>query len=279
MFAAAETAFRETDAICAPTRPAPPVIQARRLNKSYSARDGRTVVALQDVDFEIGKGELVTVVGPSGCGKSTLLKIIAGILPGGSGELDLLGQPVRGPSRNIGVVFQAPVLLPWRNALENVLLPIDVQRRGRDAHRQRALDLLQMVGLQGFEGKYPTELSGGMQQRVGIARALVHNPDLLLMDEPFGALDAMTREQMNLELLRIWAESGKTIMLVTHSIPEAVFLADRVIVMSPRPGRIAEVIAVDLPRARTLAVMATPAFGALTEAIRRHFGAQGELDA
>jgi NitT/TauT family transport system ATP-binding protein len=271
--------FAATPAHVPPAAPLLPVIRARGLNKTYPARDGQAVVALQDVSFEIGRGELIAVVGPSGCGKSTLLKIIAGILARGSGELDLVGQPVHGPSRNVGVVFQAPVLLPWRNALENVLLPIDVQRRGRDANRQRALDLLHMVGLHGFEKKYPAELSGGMQQRVGIARALVHDPDLLLMDEPFGALDAMIREQMNLELLRIWAESSKTVMLVTHSIAEAVFLADRVIVMSPRPGRITDVIDVTLPRPRTLAMMATPPFGALTEAIRRHFGAQGDLGA
>jgi NitT/TauT family transport system ATP-binding protein len=258
---------------------APPLIRAEHLTKIYPAKDGSNVVALQDVNFAVREGEFITVVGPSGCGKSTLLKIMAGILPGGSGTLELLGKKIRGPSRNVGVVFQAPVLLPWRNVLENVLLPVDVQRRGRAALRPVAQDLLRMVGLQGFEGKYPRELSGGMQQRVGIARALVTDPDLLLMDEPFGALDAMTREQMNLELLRIWAGSGKTVMLVTHSIPEAVFLADRVIVMSPRPGRIVDVIQVALPRPRRMAVMATPAFGALTDAIRAHFGSVGGLDA
>jgi NitT/TauT family transport system ATP-binding protein len=256
-----------------------PLIRAAGLTKTYATKDGQSIAALQEIDFEIDAGAFVTVVGPSGCGKSTLLRIMAGILSGGTGELTLAGVPIAGPSRTIGVVFQAPVLLPWRTALENVLLPIEIQRRDRAAHLAKARDLLDMVGLRGFEGKYPGELSGGMQQRVGIARALIHDPDLLLMDEPFGALDAMTREQMNLELLRIWAASGKTVMLVTHSIPEAVFLADRVIVMSPRPGRIAEIIAVDLPRPRRLGVMATPAFGAMTDAIRRHFGALGMLDA
>ena len=258
---------------------APPLIRAVKLNKVYPPRDGEPIVALRDVDFDIRRGEFITVVGPSGCGKSTLLKIMAGILAGGGGSLTLDGEEISGPSRHVGVVFQAPVLLPWRNVLENVLLPIDVQRRGRAAHLGRARDLLHMVGLDGFAHRYPSELSGGMQQRVGIVRALVHDPDLLLMDEPFGALDAMTREQMNLELLRIWAESGKTIMLVTHSIPEAVFLADRVIVMSPRPGRIVDIVAVDLPRPRRLALMNTAEFGVLSEMIRAHFGALGVLDA
>jgi len=256
----------------------PPLISAVRLNKVYPAQDGRPIVALKDVDFDIGRGEFVTVVGPSGCGKSTLLKIMAGILPIGTGSLTLGGAAITGPSRHVGVVFQSPVLLPWRTVLENVLLPIDVQRRGRAAHMERARELLHRVGLEGFESRYPSELSGGMQQRVGIVRALVHDPDLLLMDEPFGALDAMTREQMNLDLLRIWAASGKTVMLVTHSIPEAVFLADRVIVMSPRPGRIVDIIRVALPRPRGFAMMSTPAFGALTETIRGHFGALGALD-
>jgi NitT/TauT family transport system ATP-binding protein len=258
--------------------PCLPLIRAERLNKVYPVLGGEPIVALQNLDFTIGRGEFVTVVGPSGCGKSTLLKIMAGILASGSGSLTLCGTAITGPSRHVGVVFQAPVLLPWRTVLENVMLPIDVQRRGRAAHLERARGLLHMVRLDGFENRYPAELSGGMQQRVGIVRALVHDPDLLLMDEPFGALDAMTREQMNLDLLRIWADSGKTIMLVTHSIPEAVFLADRVIVMSPRPGRIIDVISVGLPRPRRLSMMSTPEFGALTEAIRAHFGAIGALD-
>jgi NitT/TauT family transport system ATP-binding protein len=256
----------------------PPLIRAARLNKTYVTQDGQPIIALSDIDFEIAQGSFVTVVGPSGCGKSTLLKIMAGILPGGTGTLSMSGRPISGPSRNVGVVFQAPVLLPWRTALENVMVPIEIQRRGRAAHIDKARGLLRMVGLDGFENKYPGELSGGMQQRVGIARALIHDPDLLLMDEPFGALDAMTRESMNLELLRIWAGSGKTVMLVTHSIPEAVFLADRVIVMSPRPGRITEIIDVDLPRPRRLSMMSTAPFGVLTDAIRRHFGALGALD-
>jgi NitT/TauT family transport system ATP-binding protein len=259
--------------------PSEPLITATRLNKIYQVQDGEPTVALKDVNFDIGRGEFVTVVGPSGCGKSTLLKIMAGILPKGTGGLTFGGRTVTGPSRHAGVVFQAPVLLPWRTVLDNVLLPIDVQRLGRAGHLERARDLLRMVGLDGFENRYPAELSGGMQQRVGIVRALIHDPDLLLMDEPFGALDAMTREQLNLDLLRIWAASGKTVMLVTHSIPEAVFLADRVIVMSPRPGRIIDIIRVALPRPRGLSIMNTPEFGSLTDTIRGHFSAQGTLDA
>ncbi|MBM3521684.1 MAG: ABC transporter ATP-binding protein [Alphaproteobacteria bacterium] len=258
---------------------APALIAARGLNKTYATQSGETVNALSNVSFDVARGELVTVVGPSGCGKSTLLKILAGILRRSSGEITLGGRPIDGPSRDVGVVFQAPVLLPWRTVLQNVLLPIDIQRQKRADHAERAQALIRMVGLAGFENKYPGELSGGMQQRVGITRALVHDPSLLLMDEPFGALDAMTREQMNLELLRIWGESGKTIMLVTHSIPEAVFLADRVIVMSPRPGRISEVIEVDLARPRDLAVINSPHFGEFVARIRRHFQSLGSLDA
>jgi NitT/TauT family transport system ATP-binding protein len=218
------------------------------------------------------------VVGPSGCGKSTLLKILAGILRRTSGRVTLRERPVDGPSRDVGVVFQAPVLLPWRNVLQNVMLPIDIQRRERVEYEKRARYYLKLVGLEGFERKYPNELSGGMQQRVGISRALVHEPALLLMDEPFGALDAMTREAMNLELLRIWKESRKTVLLVTHSIPEAVFLADRVIVMTPRPGRISEIIQVDLPRPRGLEIINSEPFGRYVLGIRRHFQSVGALD-
>jgi NitT/TauT family transport system ATP-binding protein len=176
-------------------------------------------------------------------------------------------------------VFQAPVLLPWRTVLQNVMVPIEVQKRDRAKFEARARQLLAMTGLSGFERKYPGELSGGMQQRVGICRALVHDPSFLLMDEPFGALDAMTREQMNEELQRIWTESRKTVLLVTHSIPEAVYLADRVVVMTPRPGRIVDVIAVDLPRPRTLAMHNTPEFGRFVARIRAHFNSTGGLDA
>src|SRR5581483_1284071 len=224
------------------------------LEKVYATKDGETIHALQDVNLDIGAGEFISVVGPSGCGKTTLLKILAGILARSRGEITISGKALGGPSRELGVVFQAPVLLPWRTVLQNVMVPVEVQKRDRATFEARARQLLAMTGLAGFESKYPGELSGGMQQRVGICRALVHDPSFLLMDEPFGALDAMTREQMNEELQRIWTESRKTVLLVTHSIPEAVYLADRVVVMTPRPGRIVDVIPVDLPRPRALAM-------------------------
>jgi NitT/TauT family transport system ATP-binding protein len=255
------------------------LISVSGLNKIYRTREGADIHALSNVNFQIREGEFITVVGPSGCGKSTLLKILAGILRRTSGEVALSGQPIDGPSRDVGVVFQAPVLLPWRTVLENVMLPVEIQKRDRAQYTERAKMYLKMVGLENFGGKYPNELSGGMQQRVGISRALVHDPALLLMDEPFGALDAMTREAMNLELLRIWTESKKTVLLVTHSIPEAVYLADRVIVMSPRPGRISEIMEIDLPRPRPLEIINSEAFGRHVVAIRRHFQSIGALDA
>jgi len=255
-----------------------PMIEIAGLNKIYRTREGRNIEALKDLNFGIADGEFVTVVGPSGCGKSTLLKILAGTLRRSSGSVRIRQRPIDGPSRDVGVVFQAPVLLPWRTVLENVLVPIEIQGLSMKEYEPRARDYLKLVGLEGFENKYPNELSGGMQQRVGISRGLVHEPAFLLMDEPFGALDAMTRETMNLELLRIWSQSRKTVMLVTHSIPEAVFLADRVIVMSPRPGRITEILEVDLPRPRTLEMINSERFGGYVSAIRRHFHSLG-LDA
>ena len=253
------------------------VISVKGLRKEYGTPRG-TVLALDRIDFTVGEGEFVAIVGPSGCGKSTLLKILAGLLPATGGEVRLRSVSITGPRRDIGVVFQSPVLFPWRSVLQNVLLPADVQRLGRAQHQRKALDLLSLVGLGGFEHRYPWELSGGMQQRVAIVRALIHDPALLLMDEPFGALDAMTREQMNLELQRIWLERRKTVVFITHSIPEAVFLADRVLVMTPRPGRIAETVAVDITRPRSLEVMNTAEFGSFVARIRRHFSAEGGVD-
>jgi NitT/TauT family transport system ATP-binding protein len=250
------------------------VIAVRRLTKTYAG----AVTALQDIDFDVGDGEFIAVVGPSGCGKSTLLKILAGLLAPTEGDALLRGTPITGPRRDIGVVFQAPVLFPWRTVIDNVLLPAHVQRLDRERHRRLAMDLLALVGLEGFERRYPWERSGGMQQRAAIVRALIHDPAMLLMDEPFGALDAMTREQMNLELQRIWLERRKTVLFITHSIPEAVFLADRVLVMTPRPGRIAEAVAIELGRPRELDIMSTPRFGAYVRRIRGHFSAQGGLD-
>jgi NitT/TauT family transport system ATP-binding protein len=249
------------------------------VSKTYAAQDGSTVHALAAIDLDIREGEFVTVVGPSGCGKSTLLRILAGLLPRSAGAVTIKGRPLAGPNRALGVVFQAPILLPWLTVLENVLVPARVQKLDMAAARARARDLLAMAELSGFENRYPTELSGGMQQRAGICRALVHDPDILLMDEPFGALDAMTRETMNEELQRIWRERRKTVLLVTHSIPEAIYLADRIVVMAPRPGHVVEVVKVDLPRPRTLEMQNTPAFGRYVSHLRGHFRAGGMLAA
>ncbi len=254
------------------------VIAVKGLRKEYGTPRG-TVLALDEIDFTVGEGEFVAIVGPSGCGKSTLLKILAGLLPATRGEVQLRSVPITGPRRDIGMVFQSPVLFPWRTVLDNVLLPVDVQRLGREDNRPRALDLLALVGLHGFEHRYPWELSGGMQQRVAITRGLIHNPAMLLMDEPFGALDAMTRESLNLELQRIWLERRETVVFITHSIAEAVFLADRVLIMTPRPGRITEQVPVGIPRPRPLDVMAAPEFGGIVRRIRAHFQSKGGLEA
>jgi NitT/TauT family transport system ATP-binding protein len=256
---------------------APAAIDVCGVSKRYRTRSGETIEALADIHLSVRAGEFVTIVGPSGCGKSTLLKLLAGTIRPTAGEMTLRGQKVTGPNRNVGVVFQSPVLLPWRTVMDNLMLPVEVQRLPRAKFEARARDYLKLVGLDGFATKYPSELSGGMQQRVGIGRALIHDPAVLLMDEPFGALDAMTREFMNLELLRIWTTSRKTVILVTHSIPESVFLADRVLVMSARPGRIVETIDVALPRPRTLDAINSAEFGRYARAIRRHFQAPEAL--
>ena len=252
------------------------VIAVQQLSLTYG-RGASRVVALREISFRIADGEFVVVVGPSGCGKSTLLKIIAGLLPPTSGEVDLKGQAIAGPRRDIGEVFQTPVLFPWRTVIGNVMLPADVQRLDRKAMTQRALDLLGLVGLGGFERRYPRELSGGMQQRVGIVRALLHDPAILLMDEPFGALDAMTRETMNVELQRIWMQRRTTVLFITHSTAEAVFLADRVIVLTPRPGMIGDEFEVDLPRPRPLDVMNTERFGQYVRRVRAALSTQGAV--
>jgi NitT/TauT family transport system ATP-binding protein len=254
------------------------LISVQNLNKIYRTREGADIQALQDINFEMEQGEFVTVVGPSGCGKSTLLKILAGILPRTDGSVYLMDKPIEGPRKDIGVVFQSPVLLPWLTVLDNVMVPAQVQRLDKTEYRQRAIKLLQMSGLGEFEQKYPFELSGGMQQRVGISRALVNDPAILLMDEPFGALDAMTREHMNIELLRIWRESKKTVLFITHSIAESVLLADRVIILTSRPGQIARVIDVDLPRPRSVEMYATPKFGEYSKEIRALLNVKGALD-
>jgi NitT/TauT family transport system ATP-binding protein len=253
------------------------LIAIRDLVKVFPRTGGDEVLALDGVTLDVRPGEFLAVVGPSGCGKSTLLKILAGLLRPTGGSVTLRGTPVTGPRTEVGVVFQNPVLLPWRTVLQNVLLPAQVRRADLRAAEQRARGLLRMVGLPGFENAYPRELSGGMEQRASISRALITDPEILLMDEPFGALDAMTREAMNLELRRIWRESGKTVFFITHSIPEAVFLAGRVLILSPRPGRIVEVLDVDLPAERDLDLMGTDRFGSHTRRIRALFGTKGDI--
>ena len=246
----------------------PPVVVLNGISKVYRTASGETVNALQKVDFTIGAQEFVSVVGASGCGKTTLLRIIGGLEPEFGGELWLDGRKGSGPSRDIGIVFQDPNLLPWRTILKNVLLPAQVLKLDMRPATERAMWLLELVGLKGFENKYPFELSGGMRQRAAIARALIHDPSVLLMDEPFGALDALTRETMNVELLKIWHSARKTVFLITHSISEAVFMSDRVMVMSPRPGRIIENVAIDLPRPRYIDLMSEERFGAYTRKLR-----------
>src|SRR5216683_96591 len=244
-------------------------IATRSLGKSYATSAGETINAVAQVSFDVGQGEFVSLVGPSGCGKTTVMRILAGLVGGYSGSVSVGGRVVHGPTPEIGVVFQDANLMPWRTVVANVMLPGQVLRLDRRACEARARELLALVGLTGFEAKLPGELSGGMRQRAAIARALLHDPRILLMDEPFGALDAMTRDNMNVELARIAAEAGKTVFLITHSIAESVFLSDRVLVMSSRPGRIIETIPIDLPRPRSLDVVADPIFAATVLRIRR----------
>ena len=226
--------------------------------------------ALLEVSLAIERNEFVSIVGPSGCGKSTLLRLIAGLIGASSGRVAIDGVAVDGPRRDIGVVFQAPTLLPWSNVLDNVLFPLKILHRLAPESPDKARDLLRLVGLSDFERKMPSELSGGMQQRASICRALITDPDILLMDEPFGALDALTREEMSLELLRIWQEQPKTIFFVTHSVPEAVLLADRVCVMTARPGRIIEIIDVPLTRPRSYEQESLQEFQNCAKRIRQH---------
>src|SRR5262245_16721068 len=250
-----------------------PVIELAAVSKTFSSASGERVRALDNASLRVGAGEFITVVGASGCGKTTLLRLIAGLERCTSGTIKINGAQQIGPSEQIGIVFQDPTLLPWRTVLENVLLPVQVLKLDAGVYRPRAMALLQTVGLAEFQNKYPHELSGGMRQRVAIARALVHDPAMLLMDEPFGALDALTRDQLNLELIDIWSATRKTVLLITHSITESVFLADRVIVMSPRPGRVVEEIVVELPRPRTLEMINKEAFGRYVRRIRGLLGA------
>jgi NitT/TauT family transport system ATP-binding protein len=253
-----------------------PYLSLQGLSKVYATRDG-AVRALDQVSVSERRGEFLSIVGPSGCGKSTLLMIAAGLLPASSGAVTIDGERVSGPRTDIGIVFQSPVLLEWRTALGNVMLQAEAKKLERASAERRAHELLASVGLAGFEDKYPHELSGGMRQRVSLCRALIHNPPQLLMDEPFGALDALTRDQLVLDLQEIWNERRMTVLFITHSVAEAVFLSDQVIVMTPRPGRIDRVIDIDLPRPRTLAMRETPEFARLSREILDLFLARGVL--
>lgn len=251
------------------------MIQIEGISKFFNVRDGDPVVALDNASLEVQRNQFICLVGPSGCGKSTLLRLVGGLIAPSEGQVRIEGDVVEGPRADSGIVFQAPTLLPWASILENVLFPSRMMNICDENAIARAHHLLELTGLSDFAQNYPRELSGGMQQRAGICRALVHDPSILLMDEPFGALDALTREDLTLELLRLWTEQPKTILFVTHSIPEAVLLADRVVVMSPRPGRVAEVIDVNLPRPRNFDMEADDHFQECTQRIRRLiFGAR-----
>jgi NitT/TauT family transport system ATP-binding protein len=246
------------------------------LSKVYASHDG-PVRALDQVSVRARRGEFLSVLGPSGCGKSTFLMIAAGLLRPSSGAVIIDGAPVTRPRTDIGIVFQSPVLLEWRTALGNVMLQAEAKKLERAAAQGRARELLRAVGLSGFEDKYPHELSGGMCQRVSLCRALIHDPSQLLMDEPFGALDALTRDQLVLDLQQIWNERRMTVLFITHSVPEAVFLSDRIMVMTPRPGRVDRVIDIDLPRPRTLAMREMPEFAVYSRQILDLFLARGVL--
>ncbi len=252
------------------------LLRIEGLSKVYATGDG-PVRALDQVSLTAQRGQFLSILGPSGCGKSTLMMIAAGLASASSGTVIAEGRRVDRPRTDIGIVFQSPVLLEWRTALENVLLQAEARNLDKAAAESTARALLAQVGLGGFENKYPHELSGGMRQRVSICRALVHQPHQLLMDEPFGALDALTRDQIALDLQKLWSDRQMTVLFVTHSIAEAVFLSDRVVVMTPRPGRIDSVIDIDLPRPRTLAMRDTPQFSGYTKQIRDLFLASGVL--
>jgi NitT/TauT family transport system ATP-binding protein len=254
-----------------------PMVEISQVSKEYATANG-PLRALESASLAIRDGEFVSIVGPSGCGKSTLMLITAGLVPPSSGTVRVAGVEVRAPYDEVGIVFQDPTLYEWRRVLENVLLPVDIKRLPREQYRQRALELLELVGLKGFERDYPYQLSGGMRQRVALCRALVHDPSLLLMDEPFGALDALSRDQLNLELQSIWQKHRKTVLFITHSITEAVFLSDRVVVMSPRPARVGAVIDIELPRPRSFDFAETPEFGRYAKEIRRIFESWGVLN-
>ncbi len=244
------------------------------VSKTFVTRTGN-VQALQDINLNIRQGEFVSVLGPSGCGKSTLLMLLSGLLPASKGRITVGKKHITEPNADAGIVFQQDVLLEWRNALQNILIQAEIRKSNMGEAKARARQLLEMVSLEDFEEAFPKELSGGMRQRVSICRALLHKPPLLLMDEPFGALDAMTRDQLQVDLLRLCSETDITVFFITHSIPEAIFLSDRVVVMSPRPGRIEQIIDIDLPRPRRLAMREEPRFIEHTRELTKIFKGLG----
>ena len=250
----------------------PDAVTIDRVRKVYPSG----LEAIRDASFGVGTGEFMSVLGPSGCGKSTLLMMVAGLLAPSSGEIRIDGSPVRRPRREVGVVFQSPVLLPWRTVLDNVLLPVEMLRLPRGQYLARARELLTMVKLDEFADTLPRELSGGMRQRASICRALIHDPEILLMDEPFSALDALTRDQMGQELLRIWEHHRKTVIFVTHSIREAVFLSDRVVVMGQRPATIVQELEVTLARPRRLDIEETDDFNRYVGILRKSIYSEGD---
>jgi NitT/TauT family transport system ATP-binding protein len=252
-------------------------ILIENVTKRYASYKGEGVLAVDSVHLDIKDGEFLAVVGPSGCGKSTLLKLVAGLITATDGRVLVNGQEVIGPIDSVGIVFQKSILLEWRTALQNVMLQVEMRHLNKGKYEPRARELLYSVGLSGFEDKRPWELSGGMQQRVAICRALIHDPPILLMDEPFGALDALTREQMRVDLEQLWLSSRKTVLFITHSVSEAVLLADRVAVMTPRPGRIQTIIEINLPRPRKLDAQDSPIFRECTHTIRDIFLEGGVL--
>ncbi len=245
-----------------------PILQAEGLSKTFEGAQGR-LTAIANVNLAVSAGEFLCIVGPSGCGKTTLLQLLAGLLPPSGGQVRLAGEPLLEPHPDISIVFQKPNLMPWRTVLENVLLPLQVTAVPAEDARRRGQEALTRVGLAEFGGAYPKELSGGMEQRVAVARALVRRPRLLLLDEPFGALDALTRERLNLELLRLWQSQSLTAIMVTHNIQEAVFLADRILVLSPRPAAVSAEFVNPLPRPRPKGIEYSPAFGNLAYQVRQ----------
>jgi NitT/TauT family transport system ATP-binding protein len=248
-----------------------PFIRIQDVTKRYESKRAPGVQAVDPIDLDVNEGEFISIVGPSGCGKSTLMMMLAGLRDVTSGRILVGGQTVTGPITDVGIVFQRDCLLEWRTALQNVMIQAEIRRLPRAEALERSLELLELVGLKGFEHSLPSELSGGMRQRVSIARALMHNPPLLLMDEPFASVDALTRESLGNDLQAIWLVSKKTVLFITHSIQEAVYLSDRVLVMSNRPGRICDVVDVKLPRPRTPETIDSPEFVALTQRVRRWF--------